>query len=217
MRNTRLVLTLLATAAVTTSPVKADQPVYAIREYPQITIATINAETKRIGVELPNGGSQDLGIGPKTWIIKDGGEASFADLRVGQRLRVRYIPRSAQAVTLEVLPSEVKATLKKSIGIKTAGDVFTPLVKADQRLPHTYSQTFTNKTDAGPSVVVVLSQKDETGIETIASLPISIPRVPDNTLNIIVTLKISEDKQLRVKTTVAETASVQEFGPFPLE
>ncbi|MGO9471800.1 MAG: Hsp70 family protein [Isosphaeraceae bacterium] len=109
------------------------------------------------------------------------------------------------------------AVLKKPIGIKTAGDVFTPLIEAGQRLPHTRSETFTNKTDGGPKVLVELSQKDESGLETIASLIISIPPVADKALQITVTLKVSEEKQLRVKTTVAESASVQEFGPFAVE
>jgi molecular chaperone DnaK (HSP70) len=109
------------------------------------------------------------------------------------------------------------AVLTKPIGIKTAGDVFTPLIQAGQRLPLTHSETFTNKTAGGPRVVVELSQKDESGQETIAYLLISIPPNADGTLNITVTLKISEDKRLRVKTTVAESASVQEFGPFPVE
>jgi molecular chaperone DnaK (HSP70) len=52
------------------------------------------------------------------------------------------------------------AVLKKPIGIKTAGDVFTPLIDAGQRLPCTRSETFTNKTDGGPKVLVELSQKD---------------------------------------------------------
>jgi molecular chaperone DnaK (HSP70) len=109
------------------------------------------------------------------------------------------------------------AVLKKPIGIKTAGGVFTPLVEAGQQLPHTRSETFTNKTDGGPKVLVELSQKDESGLETIASLIISIPPVADNALQITVTLKVSEEKQLRVKTTVAESASIQEFGPFAVE
>jgi hypothetical protein len=87
---------------------RADQPVYAVREYPEVTITGINAETKAIGVRLPGGGGQDLRVSPKTWIIKDGEEATFADLAVGQRLRVRYIPRGAQAVTLEILPARDK-------------------------------------------------------------------------------------------------------------
>lgn len=110
-----------------------------------------------------------------------------------------------------------RAILKKPIGIRTAGDVFTPLIEAGQRLPFTCSDTFTNKTDGGDKVQIELSQKDESGLETIVSLIISIPRVADNTLQITVTLKISEDKQLRVKATVAEPASVQEFGPFAVE
>ena len=109
------------------------------------------------------------------------------------------------------------AILKRPIGIKTAGDVFTPLVEAGQSLPCTHSETFTNKTDGGPKVLVELSQKDASGIETIASLIIAIPPVADNALQITVTLKVSEDRQLRVKTTVVETAAVQEFGPFPVE
>jgi molecular chaperone DnaK (HSP70) len=113
--------------------------------------------------------------------------------------------------------SRQAAVLKKPIGIKTAGDVFTPLIEAGQHLPHTRSETFTNKTDGGPKVLVELSRKDESGLETIASLVIAIPPVADNALQITVTLKVSEDKKVRVKTTVAESASVQEFGPFPVE
>jgi hypothetical protein len=98
-------LVLLATAAVDAANTEAGRPVYAVREYPEVTITGINSNTKRISVKLPRrGGSHSLQVGPKTWIIKDGDEASFADLRVGQRLRVRYIPRGGQAVTLEVLP-----------------------------------------------------------------------------------------------------------------
>lgn len=107
--------------------------------------------------------------------------------------------------------------LKKPIGIATAGEQFTELVKPGQRLPLTVSETFTNKTDGGPKVSVNLSQKDETGVETIAALIIPIPQVPDNSLQITVTLKVSEDKKLTVKTTVSESGQVKEFGPFPVE
>ncbi len=62
-----------------------------------------------------------------------------------------------------------------------------------------------------------LSQHDESGTETIARLIIKIPPVADNALQITVTLKISEDKQMSVKTTVSENGSVQKFGPFPVE
>jgi len=111
------------------------------------------------------------------------------------------------------------ALLEKPIGITTAGNVFTPLVDAGQKLPYTKSETFSNKTDGGPEVMVELSQKDRTGAEIVASLRIAIPRVPNNTLVITVTLKISEDKQMRVKTTISQPqpTMVQEFGPFPVE
>ena len=107
---------------------------------------------------------------------------------------------------------------KKPIGIKTAGDVFEfPLMPEGQSLPCTRSETFTNKTDGGANVPVEISQKGSSGIETIASLIIAIPPVADNALQITVTLKVSEDRQLRVKTTATEAHSVQEFGPFPVE
>jgi hypothetical protein len=79
------------------------RPDYAVRSHPEVTITGINTKTKRVSVKI-KGGSQSLSVGPKTWIMKDDEEASFADLRVGQRLRVWYIPRGALAVALEVLP-----------------------------------------------------------------------------------------------------------------
>jgi hypothetical protein len=85
------------------------RPVYSVRSYPEVTITGVNAKTKRINVQLASkGGGQILNVGPKTWIVKDDEEATFADLRVGQRLRVWYIPRGAQAVALEVLPPNPK-------------------------------------------------------------------------------------------------------------
>ena len=119
--------------------------------------------------------------------------------------------------TLQQAVERKDALLEKPIGITTAGDVFTPFVDAGQKLPYTKSETFTNKSDGGPEVMVELSQKDHTGTETVASLRIAIPRVPNNTLEITVTLKISKDKQMRVKTTISQPTMVQEFGPFPVE
>jgi hypothetical protein len=58
---------------------EATQPVYAVREYPEVTIAAINAETKKIIVSLPEGGGRAFNVSPKTWIIKDDDEATFAD------------------------------------------------------------------------------------------------------------------------------------------
>ena len=124
-----------------------------------------------------------------------------------------FLPMVAWAQAVE----RKDALLEKPIGITTAGGVFTPLVDAGQTLPYTKSETFTNETDGGPEVMVELSQKDHTGTETVASLRIAIPRVPNNTLEITVTLKISKDKQMRVKTTISQPAMVQEFGPFPVE
>jgi hypothetical protein len=64
---------------------------------------------KTIKVQLPKGGGQQvLKIGPKTWIIEYDEQTAFSDLNVGQRLRVRYFPRGAHAVTLEVLPPKGK-------------------------------------------------------------------------------------------------------------
>jgi molecular chaperone DnaK (HSP70) len=106
--------------------------------------------------------------------------------------------------------------LRKPIGITTAGGVFSELVPAGQRLPHTRSMTFGNATNGREEVLVELSQKDSAGVETIASLRIPIPRAANKTLDITVTLMISAEKTMRVKTTVAQTASVKEFGPYPV-
>jgi molecular chaperone DnaK (HSP70) len=108
------------------------------------------------------------------------------------------------------------ATLRKPIGITTAGDVFTPLVPAGQRLPFTRSMTFGNATNGREEVMVELAQKDATGTETITSLRIPIPKAANKSLDITVTLIISADKKMKVKTTVAQTGDVKEFGPYPV-
>jgi hypothetical protein len=89
-------------------------------------------------------------------------------------------------------------------------------VPAGQRLPFTHSETFGNATNGRAEVLVELAQKDAAGVETIASLRIPIPRAANQTLDITVTLIISAQKTMKVKTTVAQTASVKEFGPFPV-
>jgi hypothetical protein len=104
MRCPLFFLSVLAITAVLAGPARAGRPVYAVREHAEVAIASINAKSRTISVKLPKGGSQSLRVSPKTWIIKDDDEASFNDLKVGQLLRVRYIPRGGQAVTLEVLP-----------------------------------------------------------------------------------------------------------------
>src|SRR5262245_60163634 len=114
MRSTFFFVAFLATAAVAAAPAKAARPVYAIRELQEVTIYRIFTppKSKHLGerlfvhVKLPNGDKRMVIAVGKTWIIKDNDPGSFADLRVGERLRVRYIPRGALAVTLEVLPSK---------------------------------------------------------------------------------------------------------------
>ena len=95
---------MVTIAAMAIGPATAGRPIYAVLEYKDVTITSINNKAKTIQLKLPKDGSTGLAVGPKTWILKDGDEASFEDLRVGQRLNVRYIPRTSQAVTLEVLP-----------------------------------------------------------------------------------------------------------------
>jgi hypothetical protein len=81
------------------------RPVYSVQAHPEVTITGINAKDKRITAKVAGKEFvQVLNVGPKTWIAKDNEEASFANLRVGQRLRVWYIPRGSLAVALEVLP-----------------------------------------------------------------------------------------------------------------
>src|SRR4051794_13827980 len=69
----------------------AAQPVYAVVERGDVKVVAVNAKSKTIKVE-EKGGSLVLSVGPKTWIIANEKEAAFADLKVGQRLRVLMIP-----------------------------------------------------------------------------------------------------------------------------
>lgn len=110
-----------------------------------------------------------------------------------------------------------RVTLAKPIGITTAGDVFSPLIAAGHSLPVVHSETFGNQTNGKSEVLVELSQRSAAGNEIIASLIIKIPPAANKALNITVTLTVSEAKQMTVKTTVAETASMQQFGPFSVE
>jgi hypothetical protein len=110
MKTTLFFLILLTNAANVTCPVIAAQPVYAVHEYPDVAIIGVMSNprvinTRAIKVQIPNtqGGALYLKVSPKTWIIKNNAEAAFADLKTGQHVRVRYIPRGGLAVTLEVL------------------------------------------------------------------------------------------------------------------
>lgn len=118
---------------------------------------------------------------------------------------------------LSFISSNNKRILHKPIGITTAANEFETLIPAGQKNPFVYSETFTNKNDGGPQLWVNISQKDELGTETIASLVLAVPPSLDDSLQVIVTLRITAHKLMRVKTTVVKTASIQEFGPFRVE
>ncbi len=100
----RLLTVLIIFLMVNT--LESARPIYTVKEFPEVRVASINKETQRISVELIDGGSQSLSIGPKTWLIKDNEEASFSDLKVGQNVRVHFIPRGSQAVAVEILSSK---------------------------------------------------------------------------------------------------------------
>ena len=128
-------------------------------------------------------------------------------------------PRTSAAVAAgaQAEPPKPQVTLSKPIGITTAGGVFTPLIPAGESLPVVRSQTFGNQTNGKSEVGVELSQKGTAGSETIASLRIDIPPAANDAVGIIVTLTVSDSKQMTVKTTVVESAKTQEFGPFAVE
>jgi hypothetical protein len=88
------------------------RPVYAVREYADVPITSINAQAQRFSVAVPTGGRQALSVSAKTWLMQNNEEAKFEDLRVGQRVHVWFIPRGGQAVAMEILPP--KPTGEKS-------------------------------------------------------------------------------------------------------
>jgi hypothetical protein len=98
-----LLLTLTSVLMTISHVAFAARPVYDVREYPDVVITGINARTRAISFPTPDGGSQALRLGPKTWIIRDNEEATFRDLQIGQHIHVWFIPRGAQAVVVEVL------------------------------------------------------------------------------------------------------------------
>ena len=106
MKNALFIGTLLTFAAAAAGFGQDGRPVFAIVEEKDVSIASIDAKGKSILLKSAKGGTHRLGVVPKTWIIKDNAEATIDDLRVGQVLLVRYIPRTAQAVTIEVLPAK---------------------------------------------------------------------------------------------------------------
>jgi molecular chaperone DnaK len=108
--------------------------------------------------------------------------------------------------------------LKKSIGIITAGDVFSPIMAAGTSLPRTYSDSFGNASDNQAAVEITLAQKDVGGTEKIIVATIDgLPKRPKGKLNVIVTVTVDRQKQLRMKAAVPETGYVKEFPPMPVE
>lgn len=123
--------------------------------------------------------------------------------------------KAARATASAPVPAPV--TLTNPVGITILGGVFSPLIPAGQALPVVHSETFGNATNGKSEVMVELSQQSAAGTETITSLRIPIPPAANRTLDITVTISISADKQMTVKTTVAQTAATQQFGPFPVK
>jgi molecular chaperone DnaK (HSP70) len=108
--------------------------------------------------------------------------------------------------------------LKKSIGIITAGDVFSPIIAAGTSLPHTYSNPFGNASDNQTAVEITLAQKDSSGIEKIIVATIDeFPKRPKGKLSVIVTVTVDPQKQLRMKAAVPENGYLKQFPPMPVE
>ena len=109
-------------------------------------------------------------------------------------------PRTSTAVPVDVQaePSKPQLILSRPIGITTSGGVFTPLIQAGESLPIVRSQTFGNQTNGQSEVGVELSQQGSAGSETIASLRIDIPPAANGAVGIVVTLTVSDAKQMTV-------------------
>lgn len=113
------------------------------------------------------------------------------------------------------------ATLTYPISIETV-DGLSEMVSADKQLPVVYSETFVFDKDdkfdpniAQDRASITISQKTPAGDESIVDVDVAIP--PKQTVNILVTVKIDQDKMLRVKASVMETGLVKEYGPFPVQ
>ena len=109
-------------------------------------------------------------------------------------------------------------TLRKPIGIMTAGDGFSEIIPAGTPLPKTFSDSFGNALDNQTAVEITIAQKDSSGIEKILVATIdSLPKRPKGKLSVIVTVTVDSQKQLRVKATVPDTGYLKQFGPLPVE
>ena len=108
------------------------------------------------------------------------------------------------------------ASLTKPVGILTTVG-FSEMIPAGQSLPRTYSDSFGNATDNQSAIEITIAQKDASGTEKIVVAVIDkLPPRPKGKLNVIVTITVDANKQLRLKATVPETGYVKQFGPFPV-
>jgi len=121
--------------------------------------------------------------------------------------------------SLGSLPRASAATaLKRSIGIITAGGVYSEIVPAGTPLPHIYSSSFGNATDNQTAVEITIAQKGAGGTEKILVAVIDqLPKRPKGKLSMILTVTIDAQKQLRLKATVPETGYLKQFPPLPVE
>lgn len=70
--------------------------------------------------------------------------------------------------------------------------------------------------DYRTSLEVRLAQEHAEGLETVVDAMVPVPPAPSGEVQIVVSVRVDGRKRLWLKTTVVQTASVQEFGPFPV-
>ena len=104
--------------------------------------------------------------------------------------------------------------LTRSISLVAVdGDV--ELLPAGKDVPAMASERFVYVKDGLDSATVTIYQSDGSLRETIAE--VDVPVAPMKDSNIVITVSVDSQKQLRLKTSVMESAVVKEFGPFPVE
>ena len=105
-------------------------------------------------------------------------------------------------------------TLESPIGIMTV-DGFVELISIYQPLPNLFSEVFSTATDQQDSVEIKLVQQHSYGTETITVVNVrDLPTYGQGILQITITIKVDEHKQLTCKVTINETAYQQEYGPY---
>jgi molecular chaperone DnaK (HSP70) len=136
---------------------------------------------------------------------------------------LRKMPRSVTALGIAWLMSygaatvfPAAATLTRPIGILTTVG-FSEMIPAGATLPKTYSDSFGNAKDNQTAIEITIAQKDATGTEKIVVAVIDkLPPRPKGKLNVIVTITVDINKQLRLKATVPDSGYIKELGPFPV-